>query len=84
MVDVDFCNIYLKKSINKKISLIEGNLISYLNIFFVYPVYCCSHYTNIVSNMIQASSLDIWVNLRKKILINKCFYGGGSIQFYLC
>ena len=42
-MDIDFYNIYLKKK-NEK------NLISYLKNIFVYPVYCCSHYTNIVSN----------------------------------
>ena len=31
--------------------------------------------------MIQAIYLYIEVNLRKKLLITKCFLGGGSIQF---
>ena len=44
-MDLDFNNIS-----EKIINLIEKNLISYLKIFFVYPVYCCSHYKNIVSN----------------------------------
>ena len=58
MVDVDFCNIYLKKSNNKetKFNWMKANQL-FKNIF-AYPVYCCSHYTNIVSNMTQASSLD--------------------------
>ena len=47
----------------------------------MYPTYCCSHYTNIVSNMIQVIYLYIEVNLLKKLLITKCFLGGGSIQF---
>ena len=42
-MDVDFYNIYLKNN------LIERNLISYLK-KIVYQVYCCSHYTNIVSD----------------------------------
>ena len=46
-VDVDFYNIYLKKN-----NLIEKTLISYLKNIFAYPVYCCSHYTNIVSNIL--------------------------------
>ena len=43
-VDVDLYNIYLKNNLIKK------NLISYLKNIIAYPVYYCSHYTNIVSN----------------------------------
>ena len=34
--------------------------------YFVYPLYWSSHYTNIVSNMIQAISLYNEANLHKR------------------
>ena len=49
LVDLDFCISYLK---NTKL-----NLVTYLTatkIVLVYPVNCCSNYTNIVSNTINA------------------------------
>ena len=60
MLDVDFCFIYLIKS---KFNQIDRNLIGYLK-QTVYPVFCCSQYTNIIPNMIKASSLYIFFNLR--------------------
>ena len=49
MVDLDICITYLKN--------IKFNLVTYLTatkVFVVYPVNCCSNYTNIVSNTIYA------------------------------
>ena len=60
MLDVDFCYIYL---IKYKFNSIDRNLISYLK-QTVYPFFCCSQYTNIIPNMIKASSLYIFFNLR--------------------
>ena len=65
-MDVDFYNIYLKKN-----NLIERNLISYLKIFFVYLVYCCSHYTNIVSNSLLL--LDGKVKCLKKRAVMRSY-----------
>ena len=49
MVDLDFCITYLKNA--------KFNLVTYLTatkIVLVYPVNCCSNYTNIVGNIIHA------------------------------
>ena len=48
MVDLDFCITYLKNT--------KFNLVTYLTAakFFVYPINCCSNYTNIASSTIHA------------------------------
>ena len=67
MGDVDFCHIYLKKT---KLNLKKSNKL--FKNMFVYPVYWCSHYTNMVINMIQASSLYTLVIIKdkKRLYIN--------------
>ena len=54
MVDLYFCISYLKKT--------KFNLVTYLTTpkYFVYPVNCCSNYTNIVSNTIHAGIPSIF------------------------
>ena len=75
-MDVDFYNIYLKK---KKLSsrssyiqqLIILKLISCLKNIFVYPVYCCSHDTNIVSDSLLL--LDEIVKCLKKHAVMRSY-----------
>ena len=50
IVDVDFCNIILKNQTTTKQK--SNQLFKYI---FVFPVYCCSHHTNIVINLLPAS-----------------------------
>ena len=60
------------------------NLLIYLTTTnnLVYPVNWCSHYTNIVSNQIQASitCLFLFIYVNKILLLTKCFMRGFSNQ----
>ena len=77
-VGLDFCNTY-QKTVGTKF-----NQVTYSNqIILVYPVtYCCSLYTNIVSNMIHASICYIFrfIYINTKLLFTKCCVRVGSIQ----
>ena len=54
MVDIDFCVTDLKKS-----KFDPASYLTATKSILVYPVNCCSNYTNMVSNTIHASNLCI-------------------------